>query len=226
MTEKTYSEFPVKIFEIVLTAVFIGSFLAILTAMAEANFKLMIFPWGALVLILGPIYLVWTYKIVLEEKELLSKPFVRYLIYFISVSAIFLSLAQLQEIFPILKIGISSYSELGTKYREESFFHPLFTAIILFSFLVLYWFAYNKRGNRKKRVTTYNEVIIGTFCFIELLFMFLLPYSIIERVANCINQFPILREWIITATLIFIVLIVLAWLLTKIFHSLAERISS
>jgi hypothetical protein len=225
LTDKTYSEFPVKIFEIVLTTLFIGSFLTILTAMAEAEFELMTLPWRAIILIFGPSYLVWTYKIMLEEKELLSKPFVRYLIYLISVSAIFLSLAQLQEIIPILKERISSYTEFGIKYSEKSFFHPLLTVIILFSFLVLYWLAYNEKRQREKRFTNYNYVFVATFTFIVVISMFLLPYSLLVCFTKWLSSLPTL-ESCITRILIAFGFLALGKILTNIFHSIAEKISS
>ena len=146
--DKPYSEFPIKIYEIVLTTFFITSFFTIFTTMKESGYDVVIVPIKIINVLIPAFYLIWGYKITIENKKTLSNEWARYMIYCISGTAIFLSLAHMQEIAPIFVERNLGYLDFVSHYYNDCFYHPLLSVSFFIFFVIFYWHASNGSENR------------------------------------------------------------------------------
>lgn len=222
MPTRSYSKFPLKIYEIILTTFLINSVLSVSLTMMETT-GVMGDALSVSTSILIPVfYLILIYKVLLENEVLLSKSLFRYMIYLISACAIFLSFAMLEEIIPIFRESELSSSEFYSRYSECLYYH-LLTIVVLNLFLVIYWIAYNRnRSEHYDLVFCLTYFLIGSMFSYRYLIRFLWCHvfeKYILLVWPLSSQYLGFTIWII----VFVVILVVAVNIESLFDFVLNR---
>lgn len=158
------NKFPLKLLEIVITAVVISTFITMIYELKGMDYNVVTFPLVCLPIYFPILYSFWIYRTSFINQKYLSDKRMRFALYLTAIFAFFSTLAQIQE-FDLFLDEKFILSEFISVYSNKTALHPFFCILIILMFIYVHFYILRE----KRDLFLYFNII--------LIILFLRPVS-------------------------------------------------